>query len=241
MNQDARDLAAAKAGDAQAFARIYDRHAAVVMSLCRQCTPAPGSERLFAVDLADAEDACQETFIRAFGLLQRLPAERASSPAVLEEPSVRNNGQHRDEIDCAGGINLRPWLYAIARRVCSERRRSACRRLHHEAQAMMQNALHFADQQHLTPGSESRGTASRDELDRLSLAMDELDDRERLAIHLHYLDADPVIAAESALGLSRSAFYKLLARARQKLAAAMQPAAAHSRQQQSADQQGLNT
>lgn len=58
-------------------------------------------------------------------------------------------------------------------------------------------------------------------LDRLGAALDQLEDRERLAVHLFYLDADPVQAAESALGLSRSGFYKLLARAKEKLAALM--------------------
>ena len=41
---------------------------------------------------------------------------------------------------------------------------------------------------------------------------------ERLAIHLYYLDADPVGAATSALGLSRSGYYKLLSRAHGRLA-----------------------
>ena len=57
-----------------------------------------------------------------------------------------------------------------------------------------------------------------DQLDRLSSAIESLPDDERLAIHIFYLDGDPVTAAASALGLSRSGFYKLLARARQKLA-----------------------
>ncbi len=56
-------------------------------------------------------------------------------------------------------------------------------------------------------------------LDRLTEALDQLEDRERLAIHLYYLEADPVKAAKSALGLSRSGYYKLLARARENLAA----------------------
>jgi RNA polymerase sigma-70 factor (ECF subfamily) len=51
--------------------------------------------------------------------------------------------------------------------------------------------------------------------------MDQLPERERLAIHLYYLEADPVTAAASALGLSRGGFYKLLARARQQLAVLM--------------------
>ena len=58
-------------------------------------------------------------------------------------------------------------------------------------------------------------------LERLGAALDGLPDDERLAIHLFYLEADPVAAASSALHLSRSAFYKLLARARERLACLM--------------------
>ena len=85
---EAADLAAARAGDNDAFARIYDRIAPVVLSLCRQRS------------LAEAEDATQETFIRAHRLLHKVDDPR----------------------------RLRPWIYAIARRVCSERTRAARRR-----------------------------------------------------------------------------------------------------------------
>ena len=95
--EEAADLAAAQAGDHAAFARLYDRHGAVVLSLCRR------------LSLAEAEDATQETFIRAHRLLHK-----------VESPS-----------------KLRPWLYGIARRVCSEHTRSSRRRRLHEDQAMV--------------------------------------------------------------------------------------------------------
>jgi RNA polymerase sigma-70 factor (ECF subfamily) len=58
----------------------------------------------------------------------------------------------------------------------------------------------------------------REQLDLLSEALEQLPDDERLAVHLYYLDADPVTAASACLGVSRSGFYKLLARARERLA-----------------------
>jgi len=70
----------------------------------------------------------------------------------------------------------------------------------------------------------AQATVQRERLDRLTHALDRLDDDERLAIHLYYLDSDPVAAAQSALGLGRSAFYKLLARAREALAAQLREA-----------------
>lgn len=187
-DDDARDVAAAKTGDHRAFARLYDRHAPVVLSLCRQ----------HMRSVADADDACQETFIRAFGMLHR-----------LERGSLDGNGD-----------GVRSWMYAIARRVCSERRRASSRRIRHEGDAVRESALLLSQRERLVPGSESLGFGA-DELDRLTLALDELDDRERLAVHLYYLDADHLRAAHQALGLSRSGYYKLLARARDKLAALM--------------------
>lgn len=176
MTEDASDLAAARSGSAdahQAFSRLYDRHAPVVLALCRQHAPhAP-------------DDALQETFIRAYRLLH--------------------------ELDSPDG--LRPWLYAIARNVCSESRRSAQRRSRHEHVAAMNHVL-----DHPTAESTPAAAARTEQLSRLGHALDELPDDQRLAIHLYYLDPDPIAAATSALGLSRSGFYKLLARARDRLA-----------------------
>ena len=181
---DAADLAAVRAGDDAAFGRIYDRHAPVVLSLCRRHAP------------AEAEDATQETFIRAYRKLDKV--EQAEK--------------------------LRSWLYAIARRVCSERSRSARRRAKHEEGFAVSHAASRTD---APPGATAaaadptRRAEHAEQLDRLGAAMDQLDDRERLAIHLHYLEADPVQAAASALGLSRSGYYKLLGRAREQLSALM--------------------
>ncbi len=171
---DAPDLAAAQAGDQEAFGRLYDRHAPVVLSLCRRFS------------MPEAEDAAQETFIRAFRLLHKL----------------------------RGPDQLRPWLYGIARRICSERRRAARRRARHEEEATVSAA---ASQTAATTPAQDVERA--EQLRRLTDAIERLDDRERLAIHLYYLEADPVGAARSALGLSRSGYYKLLARARRQLSA----------------------
>ena len=183
---EAADLAAAQAGDDAAFARIFDRLGPVVLSLCRQRS------------LAEADDATQETFIRAHRLLHK-----------VDRPQ-----------------RLRPWLYAIARRVCSERTRAARRRTRHEEKSAVRN-----QEIQTAPGRGSPvGTAAGDpagesehaeQLKRLGAAMEKLDDRERLAIHLYYLESDPVTAATDALGLSRSGYYKLLTRAREHLASLM--------------------
>ena len=177
MSNDASDLSAALAGDRDAFARLHERHAGVVLSLCRRCS-----------NLTEAEDAMQETFLRAYSRLHQ-----------LERPE-----------------GLRSWLYAIARRVCSERRRSAERRNRHESLAADNCAASAPEV--ATP---AQAAELSDQLDRLTVAIDELPDNERLAIHLHYLDAYPVAAASTTLGLSRSGFYRLLDRARKHLAVSM--------------------
>ncbi|MCA9311487.1 MAG: sigma-70 family RNA polymerase sigma factor [Phycisphaerales bacterium] len=179
MDDDSRDLHAARQGDHEAFGRIYDRHAPVVLSICRR--------RLGS----DAEDATQETFVRAFRRLA----------------------------DLADAERLRPWLFAIARYVCLERLRASRRRHRHEELAMTQ-----ATTTHLPSDSTPADAATSEDLDRLGVALASLSEEEQLAIHLYYLDSDPVAAGASALGLSRSGYYKLLARARTRLQALMKEA-----------------
>ena len=186
MSQDADDLRAARQGGPEgqrAMARLYDRHAPVVHAVCRQ--------HLGSAAAGASDDALQETFIRAYRMLDR-----------LDSPD-----------------RLRPWLYGIARLVCSEMRRAAGRRRRHEGEAAMNHTVHPPSR----AGSEApHENVSRSEsLARLTEAIDRLPEQERLAVHLFYLDPDPVRAARDALGLSRSGFYKLLARARDHLALSM--------------------
>ncbi|MBC7772481.1 MAG: sigma-70 family RNA polymerase sigma factor [Pyrinomonadaceae bacterium] len=207
MTPEASDLFAARQGGeagAAAFARLYDRHAPVVRALCRRHVPVGrGGE-------AEADDALQETFIRAFQMLDR-----------IEDPD-----------------RVRSWLYAIARRVCAERRRAAARRVRHErggATVILNASMEYTP----APGRDGAGGNSSggvgqakdgtpgacaehaEQLAMLDAALDKLPDSERLAIHLYYLDPDPVLAASECLGLSRSGFYKLLTRAKERLASLM--------------------
>ncbi len=75
---------------------------------------------------------------------------------------------------------------------------------------------HMQDQ---TPAPTPAETAERrEQLERLAAALDALPDDQRLAIHVYYLDAAGGAGATSTLGLSHSALYKLLAKARERLA-----------------------
>ena len=118
--------------------------------------------------------------------------------------------------DCT---RLAAWICTIARFVVRERRRAMARRLKHEGEAM-KSAIHT----HGGADSKSPGEnpERQERFSALEAAMDRLPDDQRLAIHLHYLEHDPVDAAKRTLGLSRSGFYKLLARARTSLADLLQ-------------------
>jgi RNA polymerase sigma-70 factor (ECF subfamily) len=59
------------------------------------------------------------------------------------------------------------------------------------------------------------------QLDEMHQAIAQLPERERIAIHIFYLAEQPASIAQDVLDLSSSGFYKLLDRARQKIAAGM--------------------
>src|SRR5207253_2454417 len=115
----------------------------------------------------------QETFLRAYRLLHEVDDART----------------------------LRPWLYAIARNVCAERRRSAARRRKHEHAAAKEQVAMNGSSSLIHPSGGTRReppvhapAAHAEALTRLTAALDGLPDDERLAIHLYYLDSDPVAA-----------------------------------------------
>ena len=105
VSDDCSDLAAHATGDPDAFGRLYDRHSSVVLALCVRNTTNRSH--------AEAEDSMQETFTRAFNMLDRVE-------------------------DCT---RFKSWLYRITRYVCSESRRSTARRRGYEKAAAEQAHL----------------------------------------------------------------------------------------------------
>jgi len=98
------------------------------------------------------------------------------------------------------------WLIAIARRQGKDfRRRSGRQR---------QRFTAFTD--HPAPAIP---TAATDAAALVREAVRELPERERMAVHIHYLCGESAETARQALGLSQSGFYKLLDRARCRLRA----------------------
>ena len=200
VNDDCSDLAALDAGDPDAGRRLYDRHATLILSLCREEVGVRARE--------DAEDALQETFLRAFRMRDRLT-------------------------DCTG---FRAWLCTIARLVCKERRKTRARERRDvgygvgasrgtSADVAREGADRMAD--HTARGivaqtggeSPSAPLEDREELASLGRAIDALPEDLRVALHIFYIERDPVSVAKSALGISRAQFYRLVAEARSVLAA----------------------
>jgi RNA polymerase sigma-70 factor, ECF subfamily len=98
---------------------------------------------------------------------------------------------------------LGAWLVAIARREGKEFRRRAARK--------RQRFISFTD------GPAPRAVTVSDTVAVVGDAVAELPERERMAIHIHYLCGEPVEIARKMLGVSRSGFYRLLERARDRL------------------------
>ncbi len=96
------------------------------------------------------------------------------------------------------------WLLTIARSVCRDWRRQRARSV--DAEVGLDPRVSVA-----------RETAPDERLGALQRALSELPERERLAIHLAYLEQQPAELARRLLGLSRSGYYRVLDRARTRL------------------------
>jgi RNA polymerase sigma-70 factor (ECF subfamily) len=102
--------------------------------------------------------------------------------------------------------SLSAWLIGISRRQGSEFRRQAGRRRRRFVPLVAEVVS-------------TEETDSDDVIEHVREAIRDLPERERLAVHMHYLCEQPAETAREALGLSSSGFYKLLERARRRLRA----------------------
>lgn len=101
------------------------------------------------------------------------------------------------------------WIAGIARFICKEWRRKRLRERH----------LFVADVPERIPEMRQEGDPL---IECLRHAISELPDRERLALHLFYLQGESIEHVQNTLNLSRSGAYKCLERARRLVAAIMQ-------------------
>jgi RNA polymerase sigma-70 factor, ECF subfamily len=116
--------------------------------------------------------------------------------------AYRKLGQLRDAARFAG------WLMSIARRSCAD-----WRHLRRSRPKLGLDGVEPAGNPPEPIDEESR---------RLLDAIRELPAKERTALHLFYLAEQPASAAREAMGLSNSGFYKLLDRAKRRVASILQ-------------------
>ena len=98
-----------------------------------------------------------------------------------------------------------PWLVAMARHICADWHRSRAHDRHRFTEKTIEVAAKVTDVE-----EENRNLEVRRHIAKLP-------EKERVALHLFYLEDQPAERASRLLGLSNSAFYKLLARARTRL------------------------
>jgi RNA polymerase sigma-70 factor (ECF subfamily) len=103
------------------------------------------------------------------------------------------------------GDRFGPWLVSIARYVCREWRRGRQRDRHEFMVDPPEPAIHAADEPSET-------------VSQLRVAIARLPEQERLALHLFYVTGESAEASREMLRLSRSGFYKVLTRAKERLA-----------------------
>ena len=114
--------------------------------------------------------------------------------------AYRNLATLRDAERFAG------WLVGIARITCREWRKQAARDRRHRRPL---------DPDRVDPGGQD--AAGDDAAEQLLKAIARLPQRERLALHLFYLQERPAEVAQETMRLSRSGFYRVLDRARRRL------------------------
>lgn len=159
-----------------------------------------------------ARDGDQEAFAAIYDrharLVRAIAYDATGDLAVAEDvtqeaflKAFRKLSQLRDD------ERFLSWMAGIARRTALSWRRGR-RRDRHEFRAA-------SPEMATTPQSDD-GL-----LEELRQAIRRLPAKERLALHIFYLEEQPAETARAALGLSSSGFYKLIDRARQRAAALM--------------------
>ncbi|MBV6396688.1 MAG: ECF RNA polymerase sigma factor SigW [Anaerolineales bacterium] len=188
MNEEQTWVAQAQRGDDFAFTQLVETYQKPVYNLCYRMLGEPES----------AEDAAQETFLRAF--------------------------QHLDRYDLKRPFAT--WLLSIAAHYCIDRlRRRKFSMFSMDEEDDEGNAFELPDASAPNPERES---ARREDHERLHNLLSTLDETDRAAIVMRYWnDASEIEIAES-LGLTVSAVKSRLHRARLALGKKWENASAQS-------------
>jgi RNA polymerase sigma-70 factor (ECF subfamily) len=107
------------------------------------------------------------------------------------------------------------WLVGIARREGANYRRQTAR-----GRKLFTPLVDEPADERASDG-ESTDARAAEAIDEVRQAVRDLPERERIAVHVHYLCGETAEVARQVLGLSPAGFYKLLARARGRLAGSL--------------------
>ena len=179
VTADARCVVRVLAGESAAFQPLVEAYEAAVFGLCR---------RLLGGSEAEAEDLCQETFLRAFRRL-----------AELKDPN-----------------RFGPWLFQIARSLCRDRvrhlvaeRRALERRLELDEWALSLSGNGFSGRAR-RPEPREPGVVAR--------ALAEMPALERQALELKYFEGLSYQEIAREMGLTFARVDHLIRQARARLA-----------------------
>jgi RNA polymerase sigma-70 factor (ECF subfamily) len=178
VNDELTWVIQAQQGSDEAFTRLVEEHQTHVYNLCYRMLGEPEA----------AEDAAQESFLRAYQNLQRYDRNRPFAT----------------------------WLLSIAAHYCIDRlrrRKLSVFSLDEENDDGV--AFEIADPASPNPGAES---VKREERDRLHILLKDLDATDRAAIVLRYWNDYSEIEIADSLNLTVSAVKSRLHRARRALA-----------------------
>lgn len=181
---DAAVVAQVQAGDVQAFRLLVERHQPTVFRLAFRMT---GNQQ-------DAEDAVQETFLRAYRQLRRF------------EPRA----------------SFGTWLYRIAANCTLDLLRKRQREAEHRAwpdSAATETPDSVAAN---TPAPDSVA-ASAEAQQQVESALDQLTPLERAAFTLRHLEGRPIAEISATLGVGANAAKQSIFRAVRKLRLALEP------------------
>lgn len=181
-----------RAGDAQAFAHLFQEHAQAVYGYATRVLGDPSA----------AEDVVSLTFLEAWRLRGRL---------------LPDSGYPRQEDDAGGEADdgLRPWLFGIATNVLRNTRRAARRH-----KAALERLAQTRDDRAVAPDFAEALTGRMEDAERLAaarVALGKLRPREREVFALCVWSELSYAAAATALGVPVSTVRSRLSRARQRL------------------------
>lgn len=161
--------------------------------------------------IAGQREAAGEIYDRYVPLVRGIVRDGGFSPTesdeVVQEVFLRVLS-HLQSVRLAD--RLAGWIVQITRNQIADFQRRAVKARQHEGPVIEEPV-------------DTRVVTLSDEHQRVHDAIAQLNDNERLAVHIYYLSDEPAAVARQTLGLSASGFYKTIEKARARLRVLLSP------------------